>query len=536
MNLKQLSILIVLVALIGGSGLYLYQKKTAAWQPEVRLNTKKLLGDFPLNDVAQVVVKANKAELNLVKQDDLWKVKERYNYPANFSEISEFLRKSWELKGIQQLSKVGQSQLPRLELAPPGQGTNSGTMVEFKDKSGKLIRSLQLGKKHQRQSGESASPFGGDMGGWPDGRFILVATNGPANLDVWIVSEPFSNIEPKPESWLNKDFFKVEKLRSVSVTSTNATNAWKLTRETEGGELKLADRKAGEELDSSKASGAGYLLSSPSFTDVLSPDTKPETIGMDKPMEAVLETFDNFVYTIEIGRQTNDDNYPMRFKLTADLPKERVAGKDEKPEDKTKLDKEFKDKQDKLKEKLNQEKAYEKWTYLVSKWTIDTLLKPRSELLAPPKEPKKDEAKPDDKKDQPKLEELKKEDPSTSVLNPLKADSQPLVLKPLESAPATTNKAEAKPADSKDAVKKPEPLKETPGKESPKSEAPKKDEPTALVKPAEPTPAATNKAEAKPADSNKDAVKKPEPPKETTSAPPTPTSPPKPEAPKSEPK
>src|SRR5439155_21869465 len=69
-----------------------------------------------------------------------------------------------------------------------------------------------------------------------------------------------------------------------------------------------------------------------------------------------------------------------------------TPGKDEKPEDKEKLDKEFKDRLAKLEEKLKQEKGFEQWTYLVSKWTVDPLLKERKDLLAEKKEePKKDE-------------------------------------------------------------------------------------------------------------------------------------------------
>ena len=68
--------------------------------------------------------------------------------------------------------------------------------------------------------------------------------------------------------------------------------------------------------------------------------------------------------------------------VSADLPAERTAGADEKPEDKERLDKEFADNQAKLVEKLNKEKALEKWTYLVSKWTIDALLKDRKDFMA----------------------------------------------------------------------------------------------------------------------------------------------------------
>jgi hypothetical protein len=82
----------------------------------------------------------------------------------------------------------------------------------------------------------------------------------------------------------------------------------------------------------------------------------------------------------------------MALTVSANLPKARTPGKDEKPDDKTKLDKEFKDKQQKLEEKLAQEKPYEKWVYLVSSWTLEPVLKERSQLLAEKKEePKKED-------------------------------------------------------------------------------------------------------------------------------------------------
>jgi len=67
-------------------------------------------------------------------------------------------------------------------------------------------------------------------------------------------------------------------------------------------------------------------------------------------------------------------------------------GQDEKPEDKAKLDKEFKESQKKLEEKLSQEKASEKWVYLVSTWTGRSAAQRAFQLMAEKKEePKKDE-------------------------------------------------------------------------------------------------------------------------------------------------
>jgi len=281
-----------------------------------------------------------------------------------------------------------------------------------------------------RKSG-NASPFGGSDG-WPDGRYVLVM-NGPK--DVAVVSDALSEVDVKPDRWLNKDFFKVEKLKTISVTHTNGTNSWKLTRETENGPLTLADAKSGEQLDSSKSSSAGSALSYPSFTDVVSPQAKPEETGMDHPVLAKLETFDGFTYTIKVSGKTNEENRYLNMNVTVDLPKERTPGKEEKAEDKEKLDKEFKEKMSKLEEKLKQEKTFEKWTYLVSKWTVDPLLKERKDLLAEKKE--------EPKKDEPKQEETKKEETKSS--GPVTA---PPAIAPPVPPPAEPKKDE-KPAEVK---------------------------------------------------------------------------------------
>jgi len=388
MNRKQLLVIIVIGLVLGAFGLHLNKQKAGSFEQGERISSEKLLGDFPVNDVARITLKQHTGEVNLVKTD-IWAVKERAGYPANTADIIEFARKLWDLKSAQS-QRIGESQLGRLQLLSPEKGdTNSGTLVTLKGKDGKLIKSVLFGKQSMRESG--GGQFGG--GGWPNGRWLYLPDK-PGTA--YLVSEAFNEVEPKPERWINKDFFKVEKLKSVSVTYTNATNSWKLVRETENGVMTLADAKPGEQLDAGKSSPIGNALSFPSFVDVAPADAKPEETGMDHPAVAKLDTFDGFSYTVKIGRKgTNDENCYFVMDVTADFPKERVPGKDEKPEDKEKLDKEFKDKISKFEEKLKSEKTFGKWTYLVSKWTVDPLLKERKDLLTEKKEePKKDEVKP----------------------------------------------------------------------------------------------------------------------------------------------
>ena len=162
MNRKQLLILVVLVVVLGIAGLVLYQRNQTSWQGGGRQGAAaKLLGDLPVNDVATIVIKGGTNELDLVKKDNLWRVKQRNDYPANFSEISGFLLKAADLKAVQ-TEEIGPSQLGRYKLLPPGPGTNTAMLVELRDQGGKVIKSLLLGKSHMHKSEAPALADGRD--------------------------------------------------------------------------------------------------------------------------------------------------------------------------------------------------------------------------------------------------------------------------------------------------------------------------------------------------------------------------------------
>src|SRR5438874_7169965 len=83
MNRKQLTILLVLVLVLGAAGLVLRNRQQASWQNANPAVGKKLLGNFPVNDVGHVMIKQGTNEVNLAKKDDYWRVRERNDYPAN---------------------------------------------------------------------------------------------------------------------------------------------------------------------------------------------------------------------------------------------------------------------------------------------------------------------------------------------------------------------------------------------------------------------------------------------------------------------
>ena len=105
MNRKQFIILLVVVVLVGTAGWLVRKNRQESWQNSGQA-TGKLLPNFPVNDVAQVLIQSGTNTLHLVRQDNLWRVQERANYPANFSQISDLLIKFGDLK-ISQRQDVG---------------------------------------------------------------------------------------------------------------------------------------------------------------------------------------------------------------------------------------------------------------------------------------------------------------------------------------------------------------------------------------------------------------------------------------------
>jgi hypothetical protein len=377
MNRKQLILIFLALVILGGAGLVLINHKDNSWSKPQGKMGRKLFPDFPLNDVATIHLKAA-SDLHLASKDGSWRVQERADYPANFSQIHDLLIKMLDLK-ISQSEPIGPSQLARMELEPPGKATNSGTLVEFLDKQGKTLQAFLLGKKHTEQSARP-SPFGG--GEFADGRYLILSND---TKDLLLVSDPLESIEVNPESWLDHDFFKIEKLQSVSLTSTNAANSWNLTRESETAPWVLAATNPGEVLDSNKVSSLAGTLSYASFVDVAS-NTAPAVTGLDKPMALTLATFDHFTYNLKTGGRTPENNLYLTVAVAAGIPTNRAAGQDEKPEDKQKLDKEFQDKTKELQARLAKEKAFGQWVYLVTSSEMEPLLRDRSQLLVDKKE------------------------------------------------------------------------------------------------------------------------------------------------------
>jgi hypothetical protein len=369
MKARQLAIVLFALIVLGGIALVLRSRNATSWREAVTVGEGKVL-NFPLNDASHLTIKSSADELNLVKKGEIWTVAERFDYPADFNQVADLARKLWELRPTQDV-KVGPSQLGRVELVDPGSGPSSSNsmLIDVKGKDDKRLAALLLGKKQLRESDQSA------VGMAAAGRYAMPLDG--AN-HVFLISETFDQVQTKPERWLDHDFIKVQDPKTIALTGPNMN--WKLVRDTMSTAWKLAEAKPGEELDAAKAQALATLFANASFTDVLNPKALPADTGLDQPSTVRIETFDGFIYEFRVGKVMGD-NYPVLIGVTGQIAEQRVPEQNEKPEDKTNLDKQFQDKRNQLMEKLSKEKKAGNWAYLISKNTIDQLLKDRTALF-----------------------------------------------------------------------------------------------------------------------------------------------------------
>src|SRR3954468_8435469 len=189
---------------------------------------------LPVNEVAQIRLYDGTNEATLALKDGRWTVKQRADYNASVQEIGDLLVKLADWKVVQ-TENVGDSLLPRLNLVAPGKeakadakaepkkSEGAGTQLELSDKGGKVLGSVLLGKIVVKKE-PSPLPIQQET---PVGRYVL----SPGTPSVLVMSDALKNASAKPAAWLAKEFFKADRIKSL--TASGEGGAWKIARKEE---------------------------------------------------------------------------------------------------------------------------------------------------------------------------------------------------------------------------------------------------------------------------------------------------------------
>jgi hypothetical protein len=357
MKRKQFVMVLPALAIVGGAGLVLVHRDQHGWMGhEARVGDKVLPG-FQMNDVAVIHVQGDGNDFNLVHTDDVWRVRERDDYPAEYTLIRDFLFKVRDLKVVQS-DVVGPSELARLDLDPPGEGTNNATLVEFKDPHAKLLGSLLIGKKHLRPQNASEPP---GLHGLFDGCYVLLPDDAQNAL---FVSDDLAAASPDPGFWLSQDFFKAENIKYLSVVSPKTADSWEISRADASSSWTLSNPNPGDALNSQAASDISQILQFATFDDV-APKT-PALIsgrGFDKPIVITALT-DHFAYTIKVGQMEANGDYPITVNVQGNVAETDPDAAE-------------------LRAKLAREQALAPWIFDAGPW-IGRILRGRTMLVERP--------------------------------------------------------------------------------------------------------------------------------------------------------
>lgn len=347
-----LGILLALTAVL--AFLYLKSSKSTATDLNSAINSEPL-HDLNVATVKAISIRGDGIELDLKQADGQWQLIQRGNYPADESTVDRLVINMRNMKVLRTVT-ASKQQLTQLEL-----DAKEGIRVELKDKAGKVIHKLQLGKEvtgppEALQTSMSI----------PDRRFVMLNEKADS---ISVVDQTFDSVGRELKDWLNKDFFEIENPTRVAVNFPGDSNSsWNISQWDDNGTMKwkVADVNATAQPPESNLPTTAF--SSASFDDVVDAATAKE---LDTNATRIqVNTKDGFQYTIAVKLRLIQGDYLLKMDVNATITATDEARKKE------------------LTEKLSKEQALNR-VYLVPAHLVAPVIKTREELLAaePPTPP-----------------------------------------------------------------------------------------------------------------------------------------------------
>ena len=396
MKPKNLIILVIILAVLAGLSFLVKNK-----QP-TKSSKKEIGGEFitnlPVNDIASITIHSEEEKLTLGKKDDKWVVKTRYDYPADFKKIKEFVLKLKESK-IGRSFKASDATISRLGMKKPddekAKEDEKGMIVTLSDKDNKQIAQFTIGNTRDTDTGSG-------------GQYIY---NEEDSL-IYLLDKVLKYTEKESSGWLEKELLdvKAEDIEKVECVNEEDVTVYTVKRPEKGKKPELLTPvPEGRKLKSSELDSLFRSISSLRIEDVLDPAEKVK--DNSKLTKVTFSKFDGTSYTFYPHKvfKDDEDKHCVRLEVSfVEPPKPEVEKADAEAEqltpDKTvpvKEDEEAKKEEDKEKEpeKTPEELAYEAqnlnkklngWTYILSKWKFENFVTEMDEFL---EEVKKKEVK-----------------------------------------------------------------------------------------------------------------------------------------------
>ena len=315
MKPRTVILLLIVGAIVGVGAWWSLRAKTPGGQAAGSV----VFPDFPVNDIAKVVLSDPSGTVSLEKKGTTWVVPECYSYRANYTKVRDLLVSVTDLKVVQK-HRVRPSSLGKMKLLGPDDAnaaTNQqGTAISFYSKTGTRVAMFIVGV--EQASGEDEEPgnyFQHREGG---GQFIRVPALGDAVISV---KEEFY-LDKEGKNWIDRLLANVENagMKSVTVTPPGGT-AYTVARKARDTEFEMAGLAPTQQLSSAAASSLGNALTYLMSTTVVPPPVAATNKALDHAWTFVCKTLDGPVYTLTLAA-TNQPAAYLKMAVAYEKPVE----------------------------------------------------------------------------------------------------------------------------------------------------------------------------------------------------------------------
>ena len=309
MNKKTLCILLVVLTVLAGVGRSILMRNSEAPVGSDAMGAL-LFEALPANEVASIVIERPGDSVVLVKSETGWVVENRFGYPADFSKITDLIRKMKQTKVGRKFAAT-EPISKRLSLIPPNHResaeTEKGTRLRMKDKNNAVVVDVLFGKTRKREEK-----------GIPDSQFVMAV----GGQDIYLVDQIFSSFETAAPSWLKKSPVTVAKddIQKISCTGPDGTLRYTFERPEKGKDFALVSSPAKRAIKQSALNRLAGALTGLEIEDVADPSSTPESLSKGISPRLDYTLFSGITYHVYPGL-TCSPGIPCYLRLQVDFKK-----------------------------------------------------------------------------------------------------------------------------------------------------------------------------------------------------------------------
>ena len=383
MKAKNLIFLIVFAVVLVGIAVKTSEKNSKSVPDIVG---KPVFPELAVDQIEKIAISSHEGTATVAIAGDIWVAPDRYNHPADFSKVKDYLVKLSNLN-IGQVMKLTDKQKADLRIVPPSAtGKNTGTLVEMYGKGNSVLASVLIGEARMKKpAGEEPDYYGG----FADGQYL----SSDGGKSVYLVNTAFNEMPLTSQKWLDADIVNVmsSDIKEITIAGPGRKDV-KLLRKSDGSPLEVEGIATNEVTAASKIYSVESALTYFKMDDLADPMLGADKTGLDKPIIFKAVTQKGETYSAKIGGKKEGTDYRYcKLEVTLKEAEKQQAPKDDaekkKQEETAKARKELEDKTKSLNDKLV------KWTYLIASQKVETMTPLRETLIEKKQEEKKEDGK-----------------------------------------------------------------------------------------------------------------------------------------------